>query len=132
MEDKIIDEYYISKAKEIIIRFIDDTECTISDIRALDLDLNSDDISTIDIEAYSFNPILRDYFNKSILIKQIIVFYNYLTKDDLINSGFDFKKKEKLMALNYNVKATINNFRIRYVYNDQTCVYITLKGNFYA
>lgn len=132
MEDKIIDEYYISKAKEIIIRFIDDTECTISDIRALDLDLNSDDISTIDIEVYSFNPILRDYFNKSILIKQIIVFYNYLTKDDLINSGFDFKKKEKLMALNYNVKATINNFRIRYVYNDQTCVYITLKGNFYA
>ena len=31
MEDKIIDEYYISKAKEIIIRFIDDTECTISE-----------------------------------------------------------------------------------------------------
>ena len=47
MEDKIIDEYYISKAKEIIIRFIDDTECTISDIRALDLDLNSDDINII-------------------------------------------------------------------------------------
>lgn len=130
MEDKIIDEYYISKAKEIIIRFIDDTECTISDIRALDLDLNSDDISTIDIEVCSFNPILRDYFNKSILIKQIIIFY--LTKDDLINSGFDFKKKEKLMALNYNAKATINNFRIRYVYDDQTCVYMTLKGNFYA
>ena len=132
MEDKIIDEYYISKVKEIIIRFIDDTECTISDIRALDLDLNSDDINIIDIEVYSFNPILRDYFNKSILIKQIIIFYNYLTKDDLINSGFDFKKKEKLMALNYNAKATINNFRIRYVYDDQTCVYMTLKGDFYA
>lgn len=132
MEDKIIDEYYISKAKEIIIRFIDDTECTISDIRALDLDLNSDDISTIDIEAYAFNPILRDYFNKSILIKQIIVFYNYLTKDDLINGNFDFKKKEKLMALNYNTKATINNFRIQYIYDGQTCIYMILKGNFYA
>lgn len=132
MEDKIIDEYYISKAKEIIIRFIDDTECTISDIRALDLDLNSDDISTIDIEAYAFNPILRDYFNKSILIKQIIVFYNYLKKDDLINGNFDFKKKEKLMALNYNTKATINNFRIQYIYDGQTCIYMILKGNFYA
>lgn len=132
MKDKIIDEYYISEAKEIIIRFIDNTECTISDIRALDLDLNSDDISIIDIEACSLNPILRDYFNKSILIKQIIVFYNYLTKDDLINGNFDFKKNEKPMALNYNAKATINNFRIQYIYDGQTCIYMTLKGNFYA
>lgn len=132
MEDKIIDEYYISNTKEIIIKFIDDTECVLSDIKGLDLDLNSDDVSRIDIEANIFNPILRDYFNKSILIKQIIVFYNYLTKNDLMNGNFDFKKKEKLMALNYNAKATINNFRIRYAFDEQSCVYMTLKGNFYA
>lgn len=132
MEDKIIDEYYISNTKEIIIKFIDDTECVLSDIKGLDLDLNSDNVSRIDIEANIFNPILKDYFNKNILIKQITVFYNYLTKNDLMYGSFDFKKKEKLMALSYNAKATINNFRIRYAFDEQSCVYMTLKGNFYV